>query len=1168
MFGAAVHTATTSMDKALDCLDGGGRGPEEGNKDPPPRPLTPHIASPVGRLVANAVVVVVPPSVCASGSVSVGDEASWGGEGGGLDMCHPGLSLSPAHVHRLWATRGFREQLSDVCAAQRMRVLPVSFLEVDSSYNAALKTVDCPDAVQAEGGGAGSQGPSLLAWDEEVSGDARETKRIRDGEDFCSVVVHPLLLQTAEEVCMGQTVWRVRREDGAAEELLWGVCGRGWAERMTLKSQDDSACCFLGKLSAARPRGGHGVPRPIGVRAAERDEGRGGGSNPLAPSVIVRVLVSDQIRPYGIHVSQEVRLCLGLSDFDAVSLRLLDPSVYPPSRPEHVTVKRIQWAALPDPPWLVSPPVGRLAVGGVDIHDVSSLCYGFKKAFVQARSWSAQQGPVVVSPTFILPVATVPRHGAAVHMEYLLVSSEGESGQTGEDGVKYCVLDKAEDFIVFVDDCCAAIERTVSMASVVPVAVTVNTMRAISSWNRSVGGTARACTGLLSLPAAQSPPPLQEIVGVQTAVCAVMGDILCAVHPRAIIKRLCEGNRVLHSPVGMLVVGEQGVGKSALIHSVCVALANSTSTVTNYFSVDCRQLVSEKIDNVCAILGEAFVSAEIKAPTVLCLDNIDALCGYGQETDSPDYDPNQVARSSKIAVHLVGLIDKCRSANRECEVAAASVFTACRMTHRHCPEGGVDMGLDGHCCTDRIIGTATCRAVYVLATASHSRNIDPLLLNIFCIGRKIVSIPSTRDGPSRVEILKYAITSLGARFHLSKLKSQASALFGASEVEAVSRLTEGFLPSDLCALARRTVAVRMTRTRDCVDVSLEDIETACASFLPQSSVSQGSPSMDPSVTFASVGGYSAVKKVLIDTFQRPVMFREVYRRSGLKLSRGVMLYGPPGTGKTLLAQAAGNVCGLAFISVRGPELLDKYIGSSEKAVRSLFERAKSIGRPCLIFFDEFESLGARRGQDTTGVTDRVVNQLLTFLDGAEDTLGSASGGGIFLVIATSRPDMVDPALIRPGRIDTHAYVGFPSKTDRIDIFNSSLTGLKTTGDVQGTIEHICSHHKSAHFTGADIKGVVSTSFLTAMQDCVEGSLSLSYDVDEAVGLDPPLPPSAPAISSVEDVVITSSHLLRAFQSTKPSLSPQDITFYENMYRRFEMGSSTDQESHGRKTAFV
>lgn len=169
-----------------------------------------------------------------------------------------------------------------------------------------------------------------------------------------------------------------------------------------------------------------------------------------------------------------------------------------------------------------------------------------------------------------------------------------------------------------------------------------------------------------------------------------------------------------------------------------------------------------------------------------------------------------------------------------------------------------------------------------------------------------------------------------------------------------------------------------------------------------------------------IGGLEDVKQSLTESLIWSIKYKQLFRRLSMKQSGGVLLYGPSGCGKTIIASALANESKFNFISVKGPELLSKYIGNSEQNVRELFTKAQKA-RPCIIFFDEFDSLAPKRGHDSTGVTDRVVNQLLTQLDGVEQL------DGVYLLAATSRPDLIDQALLRPGRLDSFLYVGYPNE---------------------------------------------------------------------------------------------------------------------------------------------
>ena len=233
-------------------------------------------------------------------------------------------------------------------------------------------------------------------------------------------------------------------------------------------------------------------------------------------------------------------------------------------------------------------------------------------------------------------------------------------------------------------------------------------------------------------------------------------------------------------------------------------------------------------------------------------------------------------------------------------------------------------------------------------------------------------------------------------------------------------------------------------------------------------------------------GLDATRRVLLETLEWPIKYAPIFQHSKLRLRSGLLLYGYPGCGKTLLASAVAAQFGMNFISVKGPELLNKYIGASEQSVRELFERAQSA-RPCVLFFDEFESIAPKRyflklklfpemyrGHDSTGVTDRVVNQMLTQLDGAEGL------EGVYVLAATSRPDLVDPALLRPGRLDKSLLCDIPTFDERVSILEALSRKLELGGDV----DLYSLAERTGNYTGADLQAMLYNAHLEAVHDVI------------------------------------------------------------------------------------
>ncbi|CAG4976028.1 unnamed protein product [Parnassius apollo] len=265
--------------------------------------------------------------------------------------------------------------------------------------------------------------------------------------------------------------------------------------------------------------------------------------------------------------------------------------------------------------------------------------------------------------------------------------------------------------------------------------------------------------------------------------------------------------------------------------------------------------------------------------------------------------------------------------------------------------------------------------------------------------------------------------------------------------------------------------------------------------------------------WAPVGGMEEVKQVLTECIFWPLMYPALFPSQ----SCGILLYGPPGTGKSHIGSCLARLTNMNLITVKGPELLSKYIGQSEKAVRDIFDKAE-MKRPCILFFDEFDSLAPKRGHDSTGVTDRVVNQLLARMDGAE---GGARGP---VLAATSRPDLVDPALLRPGRLQRHVYCGPPGQSDRYEILKTLAKDVAIDDEVD--LQELA--QRTEDFSPADLKSLLITAQL--------GRLEKQLVNNEG--------------NHLESVVVYKEDIETALKETKPSLSKEQRLFYDTIYRRF------------------
>merc|ERR1711972_994124 len=303
----------------------------------------------------------------------------------------------------------------------------------------------------------------------------------------------------------------------------------------------------------------------------------------------------------------------------------------------------------------------------------------------------------------------------------------------------------------------------------------------------------------------------------------------------------------------------------------------------------------------------------------------------------------------------------------------------------------------------------------------------------------------------------------------------------------------------------------------------------------------------PNVTWDDIGGLNDVKRDLKELVQYPVEHPEKYIKFGMSPSKGVLFYGPPGCGKTLLAKAIANECGANFISIKGPELLTQWFGESEANVRELFDKARSSA-PCVLFFDELDSIARARGSssgDAGGAGDRVINQILTEMDG----MGSKKS--VFIIGATNRPDIIDPAVLRPGRLDQLIYIPLPDEGSRMNILKSCLRKSPLAPEVDLT--HLAK--STPGYSGADLPEICQRAAKMAIRESIEKEIEAEKERAAAGG---------DAAMDTEDAdpvpEITKAHFEESMKFARRSVNDNDI-------RKYEMFSQTLQQSRGFGSSF-
>ncbi|ELR23296.1 Peroxin 6 (Pex6), putative [Acanthamoeba castellanii str. Neff] len=435
--------------------------------------------------------------------------------------------------------------------------------------------------------------------------------------------------------------------------------------------------------------------------------------------------------------------------------------------------------------------------------------------------------------------------------------------------------------------------------------------------------------------------------------------------------------------------------------------------------------------------------------------------------------------------------------------------------------------------------------VALLGTAEQ---IDDIPAPIRAIFRHEINLPTPG-----VEVRLRQLTRLFARTPLAP----------DVELPDVARKTASFVGRELRSLHAHAAATALARAdsrweaqrREAVCaagvvVTAEDIEAGIDKVSSHRASNISAPNI-PNIQWEDVGGLAHVKREILDTIQLPLNRPDLFS-GDLRKRSGLLLYGPPGTGKTLVAKAVATECSLNFMSVKGPELINMYIGESEKNVRDTFQRARDA-RPCVIFFDELDSLAPARGAgaDSGGVMDRIVSQLLTELDGIHKS------ADVFVIGATNRPDLLEPALLRPGRFDRLLYLGVPEDhAQQLHIVKALTRKFRLAPSVRlEEVVQAC----PLNLTGADFYAVCSEALQSAIRERILLSSSASTEASSSTGTSTStsasssLPSPGDEVTTTGPVSVEQRHFMEALRSVTPSVSPTELLRYRELQQTYAQG---------------
>jgi len=468
----------------------------------------------------------------------------------------------------------------------------------------------------------------------------------------------------------------------------------------------------------------------------------------------------------------------------------------------------------------------------------------------------------------------------------------------------------------------------------------------------------------------------------------------------------------IEPPKGILLYGPPGVGKTLLAK----ALANEVGAY--FIAINGPEIMSKFYGESEERLREVFKKAQENAPAIIFIDEIDAIAPKRSEV------VGEVEK--RVVAQLLTLMDGLQSRGR----------------------------------------------VVVIGATNRIEAVDPALRRPGRFDREIEIPPPDRRARKEILAVHTRNVPLAEDVDLDKLAD----------------MTHGYTGADLAALVKEAAMSALRRfLRDkTIDLSkpippdlLSQLRVEMKDFLQAMNSVQPTLIREvfvevPEVRWSDIGGLEDVKQQLREAVEWPLKYPQLFEKMGIRPPKGILLYGPPGVGKTLLAKAAATESEANFIAVNGPEILSKWVGESEKAIREIFRRARMVA-PVIIFFDEIDAIAPVRGHDVSGVTDRIVNQLLTEMDGIKPLRG------VVVIAATNRPDLVDPALLRPGRFDRVIYVPPPDKKARLEILKIHTRKIPLAEDVD--LNKLA--EMTEGYSGADLEALVREAVLIALRERLE-----------------------------------------------------------------------------------